>query len=66
VTRATAPPAVALACGVLASGAQPQRQADPRTLPERFGNNGCYGVRVAWVKGRQLLLATIPYPEWNR
>jgi len=36
-----------------------------RTLPERFGNTGYYGVRpFAWVKGRPLLLATIP-TEWG-
>lgn len=36
-----------------------------RTLPKRFGENGYYGVRpFAWVRGRPLLLATVP-TEWG-
>ena len=36
-----------------------------KTLPTRFGVDGYYGIRPhAWVKGRPLLLATVP-TEWG-
>jgi hypothetical protein len=42
-----------------------EKQPIMEQLPPRFSSNGYYGVRpFSWVRGRALLLATVP-TEWG-